>query len=340
MQKDVFTNRMDIALKTGVGIRYDDVNDVELSHTLNRNAILEQLAYGNVDETNIYSFLQSEFKIGKWLINPALRLDYFQFGYSNKLENPFITQQTTQLRLNPKFNIFYTPNSQWQFFWKSGTGFHSNDSRVVVTNPNLPTLPVAYGTDLGMVWKPSKGLIFNMALWYLFLDQEFVYVGDEGIVEPSGQTHRRGVDFGIQYQLRDWLIFYTDVNYSLARSIEEPQGENYIPLAPSLTSTGGFTINNASGFSGSFKYRYLSDRPANEDYSITAKGYFIIDTNVNYSWEKITLGVVVENLFNAKWNEAQFATTSRLRDETTPVEEIHFTPGSPFFLKGKMTYNF
>jgi hypothetical protein len=36
--------------------------------------------------------------------------------------------------------------------------------------------------------------------------------------------------------------------------------------------------------------------------------------------------VSVENLLNTKWNETQFATESRLKDESNSVEEIHFTP--------------
>jgi len=54
----------------------------------------------------------------------------------------------------------------------------------------------------------------------LFLQQEFVYVGDAGIVEPSGKTQRYGADFGLQYQFNDWLFFNTDINYTYARSSE------------------------------------------------------------------------------------------------------------------------
>jgi hypothetical protein len=49
---------------------------------------------------------------------------------------------------------------------------------------------------------------------------------------------------------------------------------------------------------------------------------------------------VVENLFDTEWNETQFATESRLSFESTPVEEIHFTPGAPFFIKGTVQYAF
>lgn len=38
--------------------------------------------------------------------------------------------------------------------------------------------------------------------------------------------------------------------------------------------------------------------------------------------------LAVDNLFDVGWNEAQFATTSRLRGEPDPVTELHFTPGA------------
>jgi hypothetical protein len=48
----------------------------------------------------------------------------------------------------------------------------------------------------------------------------------------------------------------------------------------------------------------------------------------------------VVNVFNTEWKETQFLTESRLQNEPQPVEEIHFTPGSPFFAKLKLTYTF
>jgi outer membrane receptor protein involved in Fe transport len=84
----------------------------------------------------------------------------------------------------------------------------------------------------------------------------------------------------------------------------------------------------------------LNDRPANEDNSIVAEGYTVTDFNLNYRMKNITLGVMVENLFDVDWNETQFATESRLQNEAQSVEEIHFTPGTPFFIKGIITYNF
>ncbi|MEM9528517.1 MAG: TonB-dependent receptor, partial [Bacteroidota bacterium] len=172
-----------------------------------------------------------------------------------------------------------------------------------------------------------------------FLEQEFVYVGDAGIVEPSGQTRRQGIDFGFRYQLTDWLFANADYTYTRARSIDDPEGENLIPLAPVHTATGGISVQQ-DRFRSSLQFRYLGDRPANEDNSIVAEGYTVVDLNANYDFKQFTLGFVVENLLDVDWNETQFATESRLRNEAASVEEIHFTPGTPFFFKTTLRYRF
>ena len=173
------------------------------------------------------------------------------------------------------------------------------------------------------------------------LEQEFVYVGDAGIVEPSGKTQRFGLDLGLRYQINDWLFFNTDATLTKAHSIDDPKGSDYIPLAPDFTMAGGLSILNLGRFSGGIKYRFIDDRPANEDNSIIAEGYFVTDINVNYKFSKNwNIGLSIENLLDTEWNETQFATESRLQNEAESVEEIHFTPGTPFFVKGSLTYTF
>jgi len=50
--------------------------------------------------------------------------------------------------------------------------------------------------------------------------------------------------------------------------------------------------------------------------------------------------IAVQNLFNVARNETQFATASRLAGEAASVEEICFTPGTPFFIKGTIQFRF
>ncbi|TXE05973.1 TonB-dependent receptor [Gelidibacter salicanalis] len=325
---------------TGIGFRYDDINDVQLSRTKNRQTLLERLAYGNTDELNLFAYFDLNYKIKKWTINPGLRLDYLKFDYINLITETYDSQSEAKVFVGPKLNIIYAASPKLQMFAKSGIGFHSNDTRVVTANNGKEILPLAFGVDVGAIFRPTDRLVFNATLWTLYLEQEFVYVGDAAIVEPSGKTKRLGADFGIRYQLADWLYLNGDINYTHARSTEEPKGEDYIPLSPELTSSAGLSFRNVGDFSGSINYRFVKDRPANEDNSIIAEGYVVTDMNLNYTIKNWTIGIIIENLFNTEWNETQFATESRLFNEVDPVEEIHFTPGNPFYLRGKISVRF
>jgi outer membrane receptor protein involved in Fe transport len=88
------------------------------------------------------------------------------------------------------------------------------------------------------------------------------------------------------------------------------------------------------------RYRYMGDRPAVEDNSVIAKGYFIADAISNYTKAGYTIGLAVENIFDQQWKETQFNTESRLKNEAQPVSEIHFTPGTPLAFKIRFTKTF
>ncbi|TRX27760.1 TonB-dependent receptor [Flavobacterium franklandianum] len=350
INKKVKFNETNALFQLGFGFRADETTDTELSHTLNRSTTLDRMKLGDIDQTNIFSYLNAELEFGKLKINPAIRMDYFKFNYQDKLVATYKTQTENKVKFSPKLNFIYSQNANFQLYLKSGLGFHSNDTRVVVDNVGKDPralleqakqiLPTAIGTDFGTIFKPFRRLVVNTALWYLQLQEELVYVGDAATVEISGRTKRMGIDFGLRYQLSDYLFLDTDLNYTYARSIDAPEGKNYIPLAPDFTATAGLNSSQYKGFSGGFHYRYLKARPANENNSIVAKGYMVSDLNINYEYKKGTIGITAENIFNTKWNETQFATESRLKNESQSVEEIHFTPGIPFFLKAKVTYRF
>ncbi|WP_299104549.1 TonB-dependent receptor [uncultured Tenacibaculum sp.] len=331
---------IDANFTAGISLRNDQSSNNELSHTLNRRQTLNQIQFGDINETNFGAYASANFNFGKFTINPAIRLDYFNFEYNNNLQTNYQTQSQTASIVSPKLNMFYNYNEDLQFYIKTGKGFHSNDTRVVVAQNGKEILPASYGFDAGFMWKPMPKLLINTAYWYLFLEQEFVYVGDAGIVEPSGKTKRQGIDFSLRYEPIHQLYFNLDANYAHARASEEASGQDYIPLAPDFTLSSGITYKSELGFYGGMQLRHIGDRPANEDNSIIAEGYTVTDLNLGYSLKNVTFGLQIQNLFDIDWNETQFATESRLPGEANSTEEIHFTPGTPFFLKGSVTVNF
>lgn len=325
----------------GIGFRYDKSIENELSHVAEREILLNRLAYGNIYQTNGFAFIDETLQLSdKFDINASVRYDAFNFAYDNMLDSSYRFKSVDDGILTYKLNFNYTVDKNIGIYLHTGKGFHSNDTRVVVAQNALQTLPAAYGADLGVRVKPFSKLILNPAVWVLYLEQEFVYVGDAAVVEAGGKTLRRGFDLSARWEIFDWLFLDADINYTLAELIGSPEGENYIPLAADLTSIGGINVQTKNGWSGSFRYRYMDDRPANETGSVIAEGYLVNDAVINYSTAKYALGIEVQNLFNVEWNEAQFDTESRLLNEPEPVSELHFTPGTPFFMKGSVSVFF
>jgi CarboxypepD_reg-like domain/TonB-dependent Receptor Plug Domain len=315
----------------GLGLRYDQTHPSWLANTVHGDSIIRFVQLGNISQANLSAYLEETLATGRWVFNGGLRLDHFGFRYANLLGSSLPGER--KAILSPKLSAQYTLNSTVQLYAKIGKGFHSNDARVVIFNEARETLPAAYGLDLGINLKPLSRLYINAALWYLYLQQEFTYGADYGnvAVQPGDRTVRKGIDLAARYQFNSWLFANLNVNVADAKTVDSAAGHNYLPLAPSFTSTAGIFIKLRDGLHGGISYRYLHDRPANSTYSLKALGYFVTDLSVNYTKSSFSVGISVQNLFNVVWNESQFAYTSRLRKETfaQSVDQVSYTPGTP-----------
>jgi outer membrane receptor protein involved in Fe transport len=333
----------------GAGFRYDHISPLELDHTEN-GQFLDYLQYGRAKELNANGYFDETVRNGNWLFNAGVRLDYFHFYYQNLVPATDtiasalfnnVNPNAQKVIVSPKVNVEYTFSNQLQLYFKAGKGFHSNDSRVVIANQGFEDLPAAYGVDLGINWKPIPNLFINSALWYLYLRQEYTFGQDlinqpAGPVSPTGQTVRIGIDFSARYQLTSWLFANANVNLARPRYLDSLKGHDYVPLAPTLTSTAGLDFRLKNGINGGISYRYLHDRAADSEYNLTARGYFITDLAINYTQKRYEIGISIENLFNRQWDESQFEYLSQLKGETAPVNQISYTPGVPFFAKLKL----
>lgn len=279
-------------MEIGGGFRYDRIIDSQLLNTKERYEILGISNFGDIYEFNSNIFGMATWRKNNWMMNFGLRLDAFKFEYIDKTKVTYQPEVKYQNIVSPKINISYNFSSSFQIYAKSGKGFHSNDAKVVVRNDSIHTLPAAYGVDLGLNWKPVPNLFINVAPWYLMLQEELVWSGDAGAWEPSGRTQRLGVDLSIRWQIMNRLFFDTDLNYSNARFIDELKGMNYVPLAPIFTSTGGLKFVQEKGWSSALRYRYMSNRPADESNNITAIGYMVFDYNLNYQYKRCNLNLI------------------------------------------------
>jgi hypothetical protein len=102
-QKEGVLGNIKTETKTGVQIRYDDVNDIELSRTKNRSTVTNGIMRGDVNELNVGAYLSQRFSLSKSLdVTGALRADYFTNKYNDVLAAAILKSNSTII--SPKLN--------------------------------------------------------------------------------------------------------------------------------------------------------------------------------------------------------------------------------------------
>lgn len=335
--KDMTLFSLPLTTTLGIGSRMD-FTQVALNYS-QRRYDFQKVVEGKVHQFNTSAYIDFDLHLtDRWMLNAGSRLDHFIFNFDDQLAEQKSAKSIA--RISPKLNFFYQLNPNVRFFAKSGIGFHSNDARAVVLGRSENSLPKMVGYETGSEFKIGNSLLMNVALWALHAQSELVYIGDEGVVETNYPTNRMGLDIGLRYQVLKKVFADLDLNYNHGRLDGAQIGENFIPLAPTFTSSGGVQYKQPKGFNAAIHYRYMDSRPANEDNSVKTKQYTVWDLSVVNKLQKVDYGFTIENIFNTAWNQAQFDTMSRLKNESSPVEELHFTPGTPFFFKANICYKF
>ncbi|NJN35459.1 MAG: hypothetical protein HC817_15575 [Saprospiraceae bacterium] len=148
-------------------------------------------------------------------------------------------------------------------------------------------LPSAWGGEIGVQAHPLSKMVISAAFWGLTLDNELVFIGDEGTTENGGASRRIGVDLSLRASLTNWLYFDADMTVAKGDFTDRPFGkileeDHIIPLAPNFTAAGGISWRFPAGIEGALRYRYVGNRAANESNTVTAEGYGLIDFNCFY----------------------------------------------------------
>ena len=293
----------------------------------------------DIVEQSISPFLRFDAAPVSWLrVVTGARGDVFAYDVHDNLEGGArVSGNVTRAIPSWKGNVILGPWYATELFANYGTGFHSNDARAVVTQPELPALARAEAWEVGIRSRLLPRLEISASYWEIDLASELVFVGDEGTTEGRGRSHRHGVEVAAKTQLLDWLFLNGDVTVSRARFANG----DAVPLAPRLTARGDLTVRLPWGLSASLEMRHLADRYASEDREAKTRGYTLFDFTTRYRYRALEAFVSIENLTNAEWREAQFFFTSRLASEPAEgVADIHFTPGTPRAVLGGVAWRF
>jgi hydrogenase/urease accessory protein HupE len=325
----------------GLQVRNDTIhNGLFLTQARRRYATVRE---DDVWETSISPYAENKTRWNEWLRSSlGVRFDGFRFDVdSNRPEN---SGTRTDGLISPKGGIVLGPWAKTEVYLNGGLGFHSNDARGVNTrvdpvtgDPVQPADPLVrtYGAEVGARTAWVEGLQSTLAVWWLDIDSELVFLGDAGITEAGRPSRRYGIEFANYYAPTEWLTFDADFSFSKSRfrdnAIDPGTGlpvGRHIPGSVETVIAAGATVHDLQGFFGGLRLRYFGPRALIEDNSVRSDSTILLSANLGYELDKTwAIQAEVFNLLNRKDSAIDYFYTSRLPGEAAAgLDDIHFHP--------------
>ena len=331
----------------GADLRYDDISELNLFYTVNRNRI-GSLREDEAQQLSLGSFANLQFSLTDRLrASVGLRLDFYDFEVDAlRAQN---SGSKNESLWQPKVNIAYEVNENLELYANYGEGFHSNDARAAINtidpatgNPSdtLDILVQGEGSELGFRYDTLEGFNFSLAWFELDLDSELVFVGDAGTTEPSDPSRRNGIELNSFWEFTEALVFDFAATKSDGHFRGLPSGENSIPDAHDLVVAAGLTYHNPNGWTSSLRVRHFDDAALTEDESVKKDGSTLVHFGVSYAQESWELGLDIINLLDQEDDDIAYWFESRMIGETASFEDIHFHPSNPRAVRALLKYKF
>ena len=288
---------LDLALparvRAGAEWRYDDAR-VRLGNQTRRRST----GTTNDDDVEVFSigpYVEVEVLPLPWArFVGGLRFEYFDSDVDSRLPDGRDASSDDQIWL-PKANFVLSPFSEvgpfssetpWlrdlEVFLNFGIGFHSNDVRTALDDPDI--LARATGAEVGLRTRFFERVEVAIDAFWLGLEDELVFVGDEGTTESGGRTKRLGVELVTRADVTDWLYLSGDVAYTSARFTS---GDQPVPQAPRFVAKGAIGVREG-GFAAELAVRHLGERYASEDFdNPKLSDYTVLDLGMRYRFGRL-----------------------------------------------------
>jgi hypothetical protein len=329
----------------GIQTRYDTIN-LGLTDTFQRS-FLSNVRSDIVGEGSVGIYAQNTVHWSDWLrTTVGVRGDYFAARVDSIFDASNSGNASAAIG-SPKFTVVVGPFNKTEFFLGAGTGMHSNDARgaTITEDPTDPAAKLSaspllvrtQGAEVGVRSKLTQGLDSSLSFFALDQASEIVFNGDAGDTSASRPSRRYGIEWTNKYRPNSWLTVDGDLALSHARFVGFdtdqaalfaslagfPQAQignapgNYIPNAPAMVASAGFTVGENTGWFGTLRWRYLGASPLTEDNSFRSPATSIFNGRVGYVYEdgwRIHLDVL--NLFNTRANQITYAYGSLIKTDS------------------------
>lgn len=338
-----------IDYKIGSDLRYDNISNVALYHTRERERLNKTRADA-VKEASLGLFAQSKISVSDSLhAHIGARYDFYSADVtSNTAKN---SGNETQGKLSLKLGASYKINDHLETYANIGQGLHSNDARGATITQDPVTgeasqavnlIVPSTGAEIGIKLFDAERFNISTSLWYLRSDSELVFVGDAGNTEASRASERYGNEIAAYYWLNNFWNFDVELAWTRARFTENQILEGkYIEGSVPFVASAGITYGATTGWHSSLRYRYIGARQLDNFNVHRAQVTRTANLGIGYSWQSFSMEMDVLNLFNSKDHDIAYFYRSRLIEEPEEgVEDLHYHPVEPQTLRIKVKYKF
>ena len=322
----------------GVQVRRDWLDPVGLYRTAARQRV-STTREDQVGQSMVGLYAQTEVEWTRTLrTTVGMRADTYRFSVAS--DTPLNSGDGSDGLVSPKVGVIFGPWSATEVYVNAGTGFHSNDARgaAIRVDPvsgepadRVTPLVRARGAEVGVRTVRIRGLRSTLALWYLGLDSELLFVGDAGTTEAGRPSRRVGIEWSNYLRPLPGLTIDGDLALTRARFTDADPAGMRIPGALDRVASGGVTIDPRGPISGSLRVRHFGPRPLIEDASAASTSTTLWNGTIGYRLSPRTR-LVLEgfNLFDAEVSDIDYFYASRLPGEPAEgVADIHTHPALP-----------
>jgi outer membrane receptor protein involved in Fe transport len=327
------------------GANYHD-NQINVSlYNSESRAPYATASRANARVTNQAGYVQQGVDLlhGHLHVEAGLRFDYFRFNVKDRLVTEHSGTQA-EARFQPKFNLAYTPTDRLPLtlYVNYGRGIASQDARGVAQKPNdAPKLSTTdfSQTGLSLNW---RRFAVSGDLFFIDRSNEQVYIPDDGSLEFKDPSRAYGFEAKTSFAFTRRLSLNAGVTKVMNAFYRATLPRLYVTNAPRLVMNGGLTLNDWRGFTGSLRYRHISNYRLDEnDAGLRASGLDVADFSLNKRLRRgLEFNLAIDNLTNKRYFETQNYFASRLTPTAEEVERIHATPGYGRAVTVGFTYRF
>ncbi|MBZ6379289.1 hypothetical protein B5C34_08540 [Pacificimonas flava] len=314
-----------LTLRIGAELREDDIGTVGLDETI-RTEVERSIGAFAVKESSAGLYAEAVWRPApRVLLSGGLRNDWYRFRTSALRGEESWDGVERDDSFAAKFGASYEVAEGVALYANYGEGFHSNDARGV-TRPDDPSPGLVEGDFEEVGLRVERGdAILSAVYWWGSVESELVFLGDEGVTEPTAPSKREGYELTAFWTPADWLAVDAVLTETRARSVGVPIGENRIPGALELAAELGVSLFLPE-FNAAARVRHFGAHPLTEANDVRTEGTTLV--NMRAGWtphvlEGVEFYAELLNLFDSEESDIAYYYETRLPGEPNGVEGVN-----------------